>query len=634
MKKRVLIVDDDADTRGFLAAVLAEYDVDVAEAATDQEAYQRYLELGPDLVLLDVLLPRQGGLALLKKMRAVRGGRDVPVLVMSAVYRGGDVRAEAVDKLGAVDFLKKPFQLDVLRGRLTELLKNGSGAEEPSAVDGFHPAQILSRGSLAAVDLPVLLKDLAFHKTTGRLNLRRGTVKKVVYLQDGDVAFVLSNQVRETLGRYLLARGKIDEDAYRGGLEAMTRDRKRMGEFLIQAGALDAQAVFEAVRANVLEKIVDIFSWDSGDFLLAPYADPPAPLPGQPLDVARVLWEGVRDRFPFDRLSAALAPHQELVLTPGRDLFSMAADVPLEKADLQFLRLVNRMRGQKLGKVLGEVHGEGELRFLYYLLLRGHLGLTRGEGDGAWGLDEADRERVRRSRKRLESLRGRNYFQILEVPLGATDEKVREAYLHLAKEAHPDMLGPRDPADLKRLHEETFQVIQAAYEALKTEGRRREYLDFLHQDPSGQVSEGARILEAETLYVEGTAALRRRAWDAAAAAFRRALDLKPDEGEYALGLGLARLRQAAAGREGALAEAEELFLRAAAMIPGSAEPPYRLGRIAAQRGDLDRAAQYYQAALTRNPHHLEAQRELRLLRSRSEKKAGVLGSLLGRKEGR
>ncbi|MBE0617616.1 MAG: response regulator, partial [Proteobacteria bacterium] len=206
MKKRVLLVEDDPGTRQLLAALLSEFDAEVYEAARDDEGFQRFLELGPDLLFIDVLLPRRGGLALLRRIRAARGGRDVPVFVMSAVYRGNDIRTEAVDELGALDFLKKPFQLDALRERLRDLLTD-TAPPAPEAVTPFAPTEILTRGSLAAVDFPMLLKDVAFHKTTGCLNLRWGRVKKVIFLQDGEVTFVLSNQMRETLGRFLLDRG-------------------------------------------------------------------------------------------------------------------------------------------------------------------------------------------------------------------------------------------------------------------------------------------------------------------------------------------------------------------------------------------------------------------------------------------
>ena len=85
MNKRVLIVDDDVSTCQLLAEVLAEFDVETIAASTDEDGYRRYLELGPDLIFIDVLLPRKGGIDLLRRIRSVRGGRDVPVFVMSAV---------------------------------------------------------------------------------------------------------------------------------------------------------------------------------------------------------------------------------------------------------------------------------------------------------------------------------------------------------------------------------------------------------------------------------------------------------------------------------------------------------------------------------------------------------------------
>lgn len=630
MKKKVLVIDDDADTRSLLAAVLSEFSVDVFEASQDDEGYLRFLEVGPDLVLLDVLLPRQGGLALLRKLRGVRGGRDVPVLVMSAVYRSNDVRAEAVDRLGALEFFKKPFQLDKLRAKLEEILVD-KGVEDVQELPSFQPTEVLTRGNLAGTSFPILLKDLGFHRTTGRLNVRQGNTKKIVFLKDGEIVFALSNQIRDTLGRFLFSAGRISEDDYRAGLEAMQRDGLKMGEILIERNVLTAQAVHEAIRTNVLEKVLDLFTWPSGDFLLSAYVDPPAQLPGQPFTVSAVLWEGVRSRFPYDRISAALAPHAELSLVPHRDLFELAGDLALEKADLQFLRLLQRLKGQPLSKALSEVRAERELRFLYFLLLRDYLALAGAGGAAAELLDRPDLERVRRARKQLEALRGRNYFQALEVPLDATDEKVRETYLHKAKEVHPDMLGPQDPPELHRLQGEAFQIVRDAYEALKTEVRRREYLKMIQQGLAEEMTDGAKLLEAETLYLEGKNQLKRQAVDAALTSLRRATELNPNEGEYSLWLGIAVMRSGLPGDETVIAEAEELFRQAMGRLPDSPEPCYRLGRLASGRGDAEKAEGFFRKALARSPNHLESLRELRLLRLRSEKNAGVLGSILGKK---
>lgn len=633
MRKRVLVVDDDPGTRRLLAEILSEFDAEVYEAGEDAEAYQRYLEVGPDLLFIDVLLPRQGGIELLRRIRGLRGGREVPAFVMSAVYRGADIRNQAVEELGALDFLKKPFQLDLLRDRVSSVLAD-QAQEGPEAVTPFSLTEILHRGSLTSVDFAVLLKDLTFHKATSCLNLRYGRVKKVLFFRDGDLVFAVSNQLRETLGRFLLARGRIDDETYRAGLEAMQAQGQKLGEFLLGQEAIEPRDLFEAIRQNVLDKVLEVFTWQGGDFRVSAYREPPAALPGQPFEIHRVLWEGVHGPLPQERINASLEPYLDLLVVPRRDLFELATEVSLEKEDLQFLRLLRRIRGRPLEQVLAETHGEHEVRFLYYLLLRDYLSLARGDAIGVDGrdLDGADLERIRRARRRLDAVRGRNYFQVLGVSLEASDEKVREAYLHRAKDVHPDMLGPADPPELRQVHAETFHVIQAAYDALKTEPRRREYLKFIQEGLEEEVANGTRILEAETAFQQGRAMLSRRNWKAAADAFRRALEISPEEGEYALNLGIARMRETAAGEADALPEAEELFQRARTLMPNAAEPLYRLGRLAALRGEPEEAVSFYQSALARMPNHVEALRELRLLKMRTTKKGGVLGALWGRKE--
>ncbi len=635
MNKRVLIVDDDVSTCQLMAEVLAEFGVETIAASTDEDGYRRYLELGPDLIFIDVLLPRKGGIDLLRRIRSVRGGRDVPVFVMSAVYRGGDIRAQSVDELGALEFLKKPFQLGTLRQRLAEVL--GGGEEEQDVLEPFPPVENLSRGNLGVVELPLLLKDLALHETSGCLKLRAGKVKKILYLEDGAITFAVSNQLRETLGRHLLQSGKIDDQVYSAGLEAMRTSHRKMGEHLVESGALSAGELADGVRQNVLEKVLEVFSWPDGDFQLVPPAPAPAVLPGQPFDALRVLWGGVRGPYSLAKIKQALAGYRELYILPQRDLFELASEVPLEKEDLQFLRIVRRLRGQPLGQITAEAQGADEIRFLYYLLLRGYLALGRSGGQGRDGraLDVTDLDRLRRARRRLDALRSRNHFQVLGVSLETSDEQVRAAYLQHAKDSHPDMLAPADPQELVKIYSEMFRAMQAAYEALKSETRRREYLRFLQDGIEEQPTDGAKILEAEGRFQAGRQFFKRRDWSQAAEAFAEALALNPDEGEYALDLGLARMRQAGSDTSTSLAEAEGLFQRARELMPTSPEPPYRLGRLAARTGDGERAAAFFRAALARDPNHTESLRELRLSKMRNDKaKGSVLGGLLGRKEQR
>ncbi|HYS79203.1 MAG TPA: diguanylate cyclase [Anaeromyxobacteraceae bacterium] len=119
-KALVLVVDDDEDAREALAMMLAD-DYDVQLAADGQEAMESAQAARPDLVLMDLYMPRMDGLAALAALRGDPSTEDVPVILISA--RGDDfTRSRSLD-LGAVDFLQKPFSGRELKARIERTLR-------------------------------------------------------------------------------------------------------------------------------------------------------------------------------------------------------------------------------------------------------------------------------------------------------------------------------------------------------------------------------------------------------------------------------------------------------------------------------------------------------------------------------
>ena len=110
MKKRVLLIDDEARVRTSLKMVL-EPNYEILQAADAQEGLDTFRKEGPDLVLLDVILPGTDGLAVLETLRSE--SRMTPVIMLT----GTKSVKTAVDamKLGAADYLSKPFDVEELR---------------------------------------------------------------------------------------------------------------------------------------------------------------------------------------------------------------------------------------------------------------------------------------------------------------------------------------------------------------------------------------------------------------------------------------------------------------------------------------------------------------------------------------
>ncbi|WP_187366764.1 response regulator transcription factor [Nocardioides dongxiaopingii] len=124
-KPRVLVVDDDKAVRESLRRSLEFNGYDVHLASDGAEALAGIGALAPDVVVMDVMMPRLDGLEATRALRTA--GNDVPIIVLTARDAVGD-RVEGLDA-GADDYLAKPFALPELLARLRALLRRAVPVE-------------------------------------------------------------------------------------------------------------------------------------------------------------------------------------------------------------------------------------------------------------------------------------------------------------------------------------------------------------------------------------------------------------------------------------------------------------------------------------------------------------------------
>jgi two-component system KDP operon response regulator KdpE len=107
---RILLVEDDYDTRAAMATVLGDAGYDVLEAGDGRTALELCARSSPALVLLDLSLPDGPGLELLAQMRALPGGHDLIVLAVSGFQERTDAAGAAAGGERRLDgYLRKPF---------------------------------------------------------------------------------------------------------------------------------------------------------------------------------------------------------------------------------------------------------------------------------------------------------------------------------------------------------------------------------------------------------------------------------------------------------------------------------------------------------------------------------------------
>ncbi len=120
MGKRILVVDDAAFMRMMVKDILIKNGYEVcAEAENGAKALERYNELRPDLVIMDITMPEVNGIEALKAIKSL--DKEAKVIMCSAMGQQSMV-VEAIHA-GARDFIVKPFQAD----RITEAVKKAIG---------------------------------------------------------------------------------------------------------------------------------------------------------------------------------------------------------------------------------------------------------------------------------------------------------------------------------------------------------------------------------------------------------------------------------------------------------------------------------------------------------------------------
>jgi two-component system, NtrC family, response regulator AtoC len=181
-KKQVLIVDDEPNLRKILAAQLSRDGYEVMLAEDGEQGLTMLREHHIDLVVTDLKMPKVDGMTLLRE--ALRESPDLPIVMITA-HGTVDTAVEAL-KLGAFDYLTKPFDKDEVRQVVAKALKTRALAQEEATTGApFAPPEVGARfgiigASPGLTDLYAVLERVADSPTTVLITGESGTGKELV----------------------------------------------------------------------------------------------------------------------------------------------------------------------------------------------------------------------------------------------------------------------------------------------------------------------------------------------------------------------------------------------------------------------------------------------------------------------
>lgn len=208
-KKTILVVDDEKSIRELLVFNLEKEGYNTIEAADGAEAVEKALECKPDLILLDVMLPRLDGISVCKKLRYALNINTIPILMISA----RDTESDKIVglEMGADDYITKPFQIREVMARIKANLRK---SEITMANNELNQAKVQNdtEDIIKVGDLTLDLKRVEARVKDEVINLTK---------KEFDVLKYLATQPGKVVTREMLLRDVWEYEEFVGAIRTI-----------------------------------------------------------------------------------------------------------------------------------------------------------------------------------------------------------------------------------------------------------------------------------------------------------------------------------------------------------------------------------------------------------------------------
>ncbi|MBI5494442.1 MAG: DUF4388 domain-containing protein [Deltaproteobacteria bacterium] len=469
----------------------------------------------------------------------------------------------------------------------------------------------LREGTLRDLSFAHLLWALARDERTVVLELRRNQLEKRVVLEDGVPVDCRSNLLHETLGKFLVTRGRLAEDAYQKCLAESAKSSSSLADVLLRAELLSAFELFKVLQQNLAYKLLDAFTWREGTFRL--HAEVPAVDSALKVRVPQLVLTGITRYAPQPvvdegvaglvgrplalhpspavtlgslRLSPRHARVAQLLRAPQR-LDQLMADSRLPPDELT--RLLHALH------VLGIVLPEDELPAAAPPLTAAppapvvDLTPPAEPAPSPEPMPQAEMERLRNDVTRAYlNHRRQDAFDLLGVAHDATPARIREHWLSFARKyapwefEHPSLAALQDKAqDLFVAGARAFATLMDPEARNSLAWKRMQARDDSPRAAGNAFAIRTEILDADAQHHKGAAHLAAARFSEALPLLEFAADCDPQNAAFQADLAWCRFRLRPAQPDEPRAALTDVLR----MDPECGVAHYYAGEIARLRGD-------------------------------------------------
>ena len=526
-------------------------------------------------------------------------------------------------------------------------LDDGPAAARPSplSVEPAKGLKVLMEGELEEKSFAALLMEIFQKGLSGILSLSLQKVEKKIFFINGVVVYAKSDLRSENFGRFLVAKGKISEQDYQSAFDLIHNKEFKQGEALVQLGQLSNQELYDLLREQIEEKILNCFGWPKAHYTFLEdqcFIDSSLVFEMHPLPLIR---KGIERFISESELSQAVEKLKSCSLHPT-ELFKRHLEIlnglyprisfsalfgkerpfaeimkalPLQPLDagrlLKFLLVTGIIESrttfelQPIPELAALSVGEGE----ELIISEGGLHMDDGH-DGPAGkpkvasseYEQAQSEKIIYKYLRMKTI---DYFQILGVKRDSSQEEIRENYLSLASEYNPDRFMQIEDLGIRSKAKEIFLRISTAYGVLSDINARKIFekeLDLKKEEHQAR----EQSINAEIEFKEGEKLLRARDYQGAERVFQQAVDKNSKEPVYQIYYGWSLYKNCSEKDNEKREKAKNMIYRSIAMNPVIDIGYYYLGIIFIEQNQLREAEEMFNRALIFNPENTKAREKL------------------------
>ncbi|AMV71105.1 hypothetical protein JCM30471_29260 [Desulfuromonas carbonis] len=674
----ILIAEDNESVAKAVGGLLERNGFAVTRAADGVTALGMIVRTPPDLLLLDLKLPGLHGVELLKKLRQSPRTRDLPVVVISGIYRG-DRYVQAARALGVSHYLEKPFRAAALLAAIQEMLSAaGRPATAPPAAteeprNNIPPAGETPTAVPAAVEPSPHPAPFDQHllrafreRFSGNLRFHYADGERTLTFVNGSPVALRPGFTAANFGDYLRQRGKISAEEY----AFYTSSGGERHDTLVQLGCLDYPGLLEEKLGYLSNE------------LLAGFARPPVTIGIEPMpapdflqvvtiNVPRLIYQGYHRTPPRERLRRFLAECGSHYIAPGGDYYRYINFLPLSEEERQALlkidgsrtlfALLDRREGLlPLVQTLQSFDmlqfapapltpagpGPIPLRTLFNAIqeddeedaapeeetLESFADVVEAEGSAELPTPAQappDDERyefalAKKVRQMASDLKGKNYYEIFNLtPARFSFDKVKERYFAITREFGPDALM-RLVGEEAAMVQDILATVANAYDTLSDVVKKERYDELLGSERVGLGQKGDDRFQAQVQSQSGKVFIEMEEWDNAEKALQDACNIEPQNGDYLAHLGWAIYRNPKNGNSRAMMEKAKQLVNRALTLERTADGYAFKGWMLLDAGQDSLAEGDFNKALKLDARHGLARRGLRtLLDRREQEKKGL-----------